>query len=375
MQTFISRCNLILTRCVPFFNLISNNVEKRLYYLWPVHTTITSPPYAYQNSSIRDIATINDICNLVLLVKEIDPLALPQEKEVLFKEIAKKTLEGYSECMRVKKFPKGWDGNIGDYGFLLMLGVTCRKVFPEVIPVGWEDMEIGLVNGICGQQRKDGSLTIFFDCRRDSGEEFYLPEAMIGLCSVLEYSPKWVTLAHQEKMEKCVTEAFKYVSNAKLRKSQHKAETFIFYSNWQFKWGLAWIKYLLKVEKRDKFAGALEHLESVLSTVKDTRFVSESFEKKATVEVACFCEGLVSLLHTKKLLKDPRDEEWLMTQIVKAVDFLEKVQEKASKGWKGGFVHTLGSNEARLDVTGHVANALSEIVVGQKNSALITETK
>jgi len=366
MQAFLSRCNQMLTRCVSFFYLVSNTPEMRLYYLWPVHTTHPSAPYAYQHSSIRDISTTNEICNVVALFKQKDPSVISQEKEEVFKEMTKRTLEGYSKCLMINRYYKGWDGNIGDYGFLLMLGISCGRTFPESVPQGWEEMEMGFVDAICGQQRKDGSVKIFFDKRKDGGEAFYLPEAMIGLCTILESFPRWMTPERQRKMENCITNAFKFVGTEKFRKSELQSDTVIFYCNWQFKWGLAWLKYLTKVSRTDEFLGVYEHLMNVLEGLKLTRFVGQSFEKKATVEVGCYCEGLVSLMHTKIILKENDDEDWITKQIQKSIDFLEKVQESTLKGWSGGFVHSLGSKEARLDVTGHIANALSEIITVQK---------
>jgi len=368
MQAFLSRCNLMLTRCASFFYLVSNTPELRLYYLWPVRTSMTpSAPYAYQHSSIRDISTANEICNIVALFKQKDPSVISQEKEAIFKEMAKRTLESYNSYLMLNRFPKGWDGNIGDYGLLLMLGISCGKIFPDTVPSGWEEMEMGLVNAICGQQRKDGSVKIFFDSRKDGGEAFYLPEAMIGLCSILESNPRWMTTESQRKMENCITNAFKFASNEKFRNNELRSssDTAIFYCNWQFKWGLAWLKYLSKVNRTDEFLkmGVFDHLTNVLEALKQSRFVKQSFEKKATVEVGCFCEGLTSLMHTKLILKDNEGEDWITEQIQKSIDFLEKVQETAHKGWSGGFVHSLGSNEARLDVTGHIANALAQIIV------------
>ena len=48
-----------------FFRFMSDNEERRLYYVMPLQQYA---PYAYQNSSIRDVATVCDILDLVAIL-------------------------------------------------------------------------------------------------------------------------------------------------------------------------------------------------------------------------------------------------------------------------------------------------------------------
>lgn len=79
----------------------------------------------------------------------------------------------------------------------------------------------------------------------------------------------------------------------------------------------------------------------------------------ATVEVACYLEGLAHAWGALEILQKLDDKLWFEKEIGRCLQFLYEIQMSKLSTAHGGFVHSLDRNEARLDVAGHVFNALA----------------
>ncbi len=311
-----------------FFRYISSNEEKRLYYVVPVQRFM---PYAYQHSSIRDVATLVEILNLVGQVN------LSVRTVELFKEVASKTLVYYHNLYEKLELPQLPEGNIGDMGFFLLLLERAHVVFPDILPYRWQHTMDRLVTRLLERARSDGSMEVFFDPSlkgfEKQSEPFYLPEALIGLMTCRKLQP--------EAIDGVVKRAVGYFC------SRPQQEVSVFYANWQFQLLYHYLKY-------EQDIAALVHLEQLL------RAVDIEFGKGApTVEVACFVEGLVHAEKTLQYLKKPYDKVWFDKKISEGFLFLNDVQAAHMDKIHGGFTHSLHSHEARLDVAGHVFSALT----------------
>ena len=209
------------------------------------------------------------------------------------------------------------------------------------------------------RQNADGSINVFFDNRlkqyEKSSEAFYLPEALIGLIATLGNNSKEI----DAQVASLVQKAIYYCCQDKNRERHLAGEDATFYTNWQFQLLYHWVHKKLM----DKSAAAVEanHLEKLIRALMETRISKDPFGSYvATVEVACYFEGLVHAKHTFKMLKMNIDiyEEWFKKEINRCLQFLHEIQMEKLKAIHGGFVHSLTSHEARIDVAGHVFNGL-----------------
>ncbi len=325
-----------------FFRFIAFNEEKRLYYVVPVKPL---EPYAYQHSSIRDVATVVDILDLVVLF-ERQKIPLRIESKELFKDVAANTLKAYHNLYDRAGLPRIPDGNIGDIGFFLLLLKTVGTIFPDILPYRWQLTRDHLIEELLVRSRIDGSIEVFFDPGlkgfEKQSEAFYLPEALIGLISLREVNP----VAIDDVVKKAVTYSIQG------RASNLASDSAIFYANWQFQLLYYWLAYA-----QDK--AAVWHLEKLVEGVKALRFTSGAFGPgTATVEVACYVEGLVHAKRTLEALGKVYDAKWFDKEISRSFLFLNDVQVHHMRTIHGGFTHSLNGSEARLDVAGHVFSAL-----------------
>lgn len=316
----------MLAHITDFFRYMSDNKEHRLYYVLPVQR---EAPYAYQHSSIRDIATVCDILDLVYKFP-------PDARTVaLFETVTRNTLRSYTG---INDFV---DGNIGDVGLFLLLLEKCRRVFPSILPDDWQEKKTALIRFLHERQNRDGSLRIFFDPlwpHEKSGEAFYLPEALIGLIGA-------------GQSEEVVRKGVDYCCQEERRKHHLAAEDATFYVNWQFQLLYHWL------QKRHPAPLEITHLEKLVQGVKGLPIAHEPFRAQvATVEVACYLEGLVYARATLAHMHKSLHPEWFDAEIERSIRFLHTIQ---SKPLQGGFAHSLMSDEARIDVAGHVFSALS----------------
>lgn len=350
--------NMIL-RIADFFRYMSENQERRLYYVVPVQP---HSPYAYHHSTIRDVATICDILELIQLFKAQD-LSLPSNSLVLFEEVAKNTLQAYNDLYHSDELPNIPEGNIGDIGFFLLSLEKCHTVFPSSLPNDWKVTKARLIKILLKRQNPDGSMSIFFDnslkIYEKSSEAFYLPEALIGLIGTLGNNSKEI----DDQITAQVQKAISYCCQDKIRKQNLASESATFYANWQFQLLYHWIQK----KSKDKNAASIEsneadHLEKLITALKKSIISEKPFGNDvATVEVACYLEGLIHARHTFEMLKMPTSEydKWFDKEIDRCLQFLYEIQKENLPTIHGGFVHYLGSYEARIDVAGHVFSGIS----------------
>lgn len=337
----------MLEHIAEFFHYMSDNKEQRLYYLVPLSNRM---PYAYQHSSIRDVATICDILGLVQLFDE-HAIPLANQSRILFENVTGKTLRAYNDLYQVDDLSILSKGNIGDIGFFLFAMQECDRVFPAQLPNQWKETKNRLVKRLLERQTADGSMRIFFDTRlayhEKSAEAFYLPEALIGLIEAME----------NNGAAKRVQKAIDYCCQDSNREYNLASDSSVFYANWQFQLLYHWARKMPK----DLIPLETGHLEKLIISLKNSRFAKEPFGgNAATVEVACYLEGLAHAQQILKMLKKPSITycNWFEQEISRSLKFLYEVQMSHIKTIHGGFVHSLYSNEARIDVAGHVLGGL-----------------
>lgn len=344
----------MLLHIADFFYYMSNNKEQRLYYVIPIRH---HSPYAYQHSTIRDVATVCDILDLIQFFKT-EKISISPDTMPLFETVTRNTLLAYHDLYQSGNLSHFSEGNIGDLGFFLLLLQKCHHIFPSILPNNWKITRSKLIKQLLERQNDDGSMRIFFDINLEqyakSSEAFYLPEALIGLLACIEKDGEQKSQMIQ--IEKTVA----YCCQEKLRQQNFESDTATFYANWQFQLLFHWVKVSKKLGN-NKFSLEEQHLKRLIDMLQNSRIVHEMFGSGiATVEVACYMEGLA---HAKNILKAlnlyiNRYEEWMEKEIDRSLQFLYEVQTKHLPLIKGGFVHSLHSDEARIDVAGHVFNGL-----------------
>src|SRR5271166_5409728 len=125
----------MLLHIAEFFRYMSENEERRLYYVIPIRQ---NAPYAYQHSTIRDVATICDILDLVQFFKERE-LTLAPDALALFENVTRNTLQAYHNLYQRDELPNFPEGNIGDIGFFLFALQKCLDVYPSELPTHWKE--------------------------------------------------------------------------------------------------------------------------------------------------------------------------------------------------------------------------------------------
>jgi len=341
---------------------MSQTPEKRFLYTFPP----PKRPYAYQHSSIRDLATAYDICSIVQICRE-KSIPVTEETYSHLQVVVKNTIEAWvPQHLSGENYV---DGNIGDSGFMLATLAKCSQVYPNCLPQKWDDLVQKITETITSRQRQNGSIALYYDTANQnselSGEAFYLPEALIGLCYTLHYGNTPYVQSSQEKLYQCLSKAFGYMSSPKIRDYHTKdKEMVVFYTNWQFQFCWHWGSYLIEKRSGESMAIVTDHAQSVLSALQQTKFARTQFnEESVVVEVACFLEGIA---HIKKLFEkigiDRHDDWWLNQQILRSLEFLKQVQDNAPIEWEGGLAHYKSAKEGRIDVTGHFGVALTMVV-------------
>ncbi len=269
----------------------------------------------------------------------------------LFAQGAKNTIEAYTSLYQMETLPDFEDGNIGDIGFFLLALQKYQRLGP--LSTLQQTTKKQLIDELLQRQRGDGSFKIFFNKSLEryekESEAFYLPEALIGLCGLLDVD---------NRVENALKKALVYVCTEENRKRHMQSETATFYTNWQFQLLYHWIQ-IRKNGEHEK-----QHLLALISALKKAEIATTSFDTRvATVEVACFFEGLVhaqACLNTFGIIDTDRD--WFDAQINRALSFLYEVQQKHLARIHGGFVHYLNAKEARIDVAGHVFSGLQRLL-------------
>lgn len=306
----------MLFRIADFFRYMSDNKEMRLYYVDPPDQR---HPYAYQHSSIRDVGTICDILELVQFFRN----RKISFDSTLFEKVVQKTLKAYHALYQKGEFRSL---NIGDIGLFLLALKRCESVFPALLPDHWD---LPLAERILERQRADGSFSLFFDDSESDlgGEAFYLPEALIGLIAA-------------GRGKEAVKRSIDYQFSTRQR---HIASDYAtFYFNWQFQLLYHWI---------DRQGDQLQEL---FSALRHARIAHTPFGNHvATVEVACYMEGLAHGRSALKML-NLKSDPWVESEIERCLAFLEPLQTETLKDFHGGFIHSRFSDEARIDVAGHV---------------------
>ena len=342
---------IMLMRIAELFHFMSDNKELRLYYLVPL---LQNSPYAYQHSSIRDVATLCDILDLLALFKEKE-ITLISDAHELFEKITKNTLHAYHALYQSDELPNLNEGNIGDIGFFLLAMQKCHSVYPAQLPNNWQETKVRLIKQLLKRQNASGSMQIFFDnslnSYQTSVEAFYLPEALIGLIACIGTNSKEI----DDQLTTQVQKAISYCCQGETRKQNLASDTATFYANWQFQLLYHWI------QKKQLTSVEIDHIEKIILALSESRIANDPFGSSiATVEVACYMEGLVHAERTLELLNKPTNthEKWFEKEINRSLRFLYEVQNTHLDSLHGGFAHSLYSYEARIDVAGHVFSGL-----------------
>lgn len=345
----------MILRIAEFFRFMSDNQERRLYYVVPIQQ---NSPYAYQHSAIRDVATICDILDLVQFFKQ-QGLPLPPDSLILFEEVTRNTLQAYQGLYQKDELSSMPEGNIGDIGFFLLSLEKCFITFPSMLPDNWKETKTRLIKLLLERQRADGSISIFFDTDlkryEKSSEAFYLPEALIGLIASLENNSKEI----DEQVAAQVQKAIAYCCQDKNREHHLASDTATFYANWQFQLLYHWVHK--KLSGKNMASMEANHLEKLVNALMGSRISKELFGANvAAVEVACYMEGLAHAQCTCKMLNIPVNiyGEWFEKEINRCLQFLYELQMENLHVVNGGFVHSRYSLEARIDVAGHVFSGL-----------------
>lgn len=349
----------MILQIAEFFHSMAANEQRRLYYMMPPKSSF---PYAYQHSSIRDVATICNILDLVHFFKERQ-MMLGAGVMAVFEEVVGNTLQKYHELYQKNKVLDLPDGNIGDIGFFLLALEKCSQVFPSKLPDLWKTTRAQLVNRLLRRQNEDGSMRLFFDSRltvyEKSAEAFYLPEALIGLIATLGHHSKEI----DNQIITLIQRAILYCCQDENRERNVTSDIVTFYANWQFQLFYHWIYNQSKGE--NEISLEVEHLKRLINALMNSPIAKIPFEHNvATVEIACYLEGLVVhardvISFVKIALHLPKD--WFEKEINRCIHFLYQLQTATQLTIKGGFVHTPNSPEARVDVAGHVFNALAKL--------------
>lgn len=344
----------MLENIADFFHYMSDNGKHRLYYQLPLPPIF---PYAYQHSSIRDVGTICDILDLVQLFKERN-IVLALDKIQVFEQVVKVTLKAYQNHYENNELSDFSDGNIGDIGFFLLALKKCSIVFPSLLPIDWKETSNRLIKQLLERQNVDGSLSIFFDPSlqqyEKSAEAFYLPEALIGLIEIID--AKDLDHAAMALIQKGIV----YCCQEKNRVLNLATDNAVFYANWQFQLLYHWVRKSIE-NKREHILEAT-HLNKILEYLMQSRIAYGVFEHHAaTVEIACYFEGLVHAQQTLIMLQLPttKYDKWFELEINRCLEFLYQLQAKNLLMIHGGFVHSYDSCEARVDVAGHVFGGIN----------------
>jgi hypothetical protein len=363
MEAFMSHdrqvfVRIMLRRCAEFFQVMSDNREQRLYYVLPIDQMA---PYAYQHSSIRDIATVCDIMDLVQLFEKSE-MELGRDTLTLFEKVVGNTIRAYHSLYEQGRFFDLPEGNIGDLGFLLLSLLKCRFSFPSELPENGITTQNQIIQQLIDRQRPNGSLEIFFNKGlkpyEQSSEAFYLPEALIGLIKALEQD-----LQEPLFVEQTIQKAIAYLCQEKNLSQHMAADNSTFYFNWQSQWLYHWLKLQSKKERSHLDLEA-SHLQNLVEEIQKTPIANKSFfGPVATVEVACYLEGLVHAQQALKMLNlfEKTKESWFSKEVDRSFAFLYEIQSRTLKAFKGGFPHSRLDNEARVDVAGHVLGGLEFI--------------
>jgi hypothetical protein len=321
----MSKLFTMLLRTTDFFRYMSENREHRFYYVLPIDQR---HPYAYEHSTVRDVGSLCDILELVLFLKE-NKLKI----EADFESVIRSTLSSY--------YIEHWE-NIGGAGFFLLALKSCSLTYPALLPADWQELARTLMKKMIAQQKPDGSIPVDGDL---SAEAFYLPEALIGLIAVLDLG--------NHEVEEAIRRALAYQEST--RAYQIGSSYATFYYNWQFQLLYRWIKL-----KREPSG----HFMELMREVKKARIAHTPFDSSvATVEVACYMEGLA---HGRQVLAWFGEEDlWIDKEINRCLDFLYELQNETLSAFYGGFIHSRFSDEARIDVAGHVLCALRVMIMHQ----------
>ena len=342
----------MLERIADFFHFMCDNKEKRLYYVLPIDKKL---PYAYQHSAIRDIATVCDILDLVQVFEERQ-LKLTPHTLNLFEEVAGNSINFYQRLYLQGRWAALPESNIGDLGFFLLALLKCQDVFPSQSPKNGRETVNLIIEQLTERQKPDGSLQIFFDKSlkpfEGSAEAFYLPEALIGLIAAL----KRVPMDQRGQIKETVQKAVAYLCDGVNRKRHLAADHSTFYFNWQAQLLYHWIH----INKDANLSLEITHLQSLIASIKSKEIAQATFNRPvATVEVACYFEGLVHAKRILEMLNLPAtDTGWFSKEIDRCLAFLYELQNDTFESFHGGFIHSRGDNEARVDVAGHIFGAL-----------------
>jgi hypothetical protein len=330
-----------------FFRYMVDNKEARLYYQIPI---LPRHPYAYQQSPLRDIATIGDILDGISFCKE-QKIVIEPEVLRLFEKAVANTLLVYHELYQKGSVP-GDEASIGDVGFFLLCLQKAQSIFPSLLPRGWQSTKQQLKTKLLARQNSDGSLRIFFDDRlaeyEKSSEAFYLPEGLIGLIFALE--------SEEERL--AIEKACLYCTQERVRRQNMISETATFYANWQFQ--LFYHAFQNRIFGEKEALRAKQHLLALMQECMKLKIANESFGRHmAAVEVACYLEGLAAAKQTLEMLGAMKEfASWFEKEKERSLWFLFELQKEKRDVVFGGFVHYPGSSEARVDVAGHVLSAL-----------------
>ena len=325
----------------------------------------------------------------------------------------KQTVHGYGPWAQVKLNKDGKEmatipskllqepSNIAHSAFLILTtlgGLRLRIIDPN----SCETPVNALVNGILSMEsHRTGSFAIHYGSGDTlHGIEFYPGEALLSLLDAFEYyeanGSGVITTPTSDEILPAAKRAFLFYHKY-FREGNVDARYTSFYGNWQVQCFAKLYDVLSKQERQNQThdgskAQPTQTEEQTTSQVRSddvAKYIFElcdaivdsgswdqlrkqHFKSLATVEVAC---GLEALADGAKVALDSSPDVQQNEQvakywpnIIKAVDFLQRVQDQAPASGigRGGLGHGLNLSEQRLDVTGHAINALVKVYGLQK---------
>lgn len=313
----------------------------RLIYLYDPETG----RIVADGSPIRDIASV---WSLELLSRFLG------RRELI--PVAERTLEYYGRMLRrrdgdliLDPLRLGEASSIAHSAFLLLALLHSDLQ-------GRQAMIAGLAEGLVHQQRRDGSLKVYFGIEPDDGLEFYPGEALLALLETYE-----------------ATREARYLESA-IRgadwcRSYYEAgrvtpDLIVFFANWQSQYSERLHRHVgdeaLKREVREYVFGLHDRI------VREGFYqhVAESPHAQATVEVACALEGINAAYAIAARDGDSTRMARYAEAIRVALAYLFRAQcvLNCAEREQGGFGLSLTDRLQRIDVTGHVANGLMAVV-------------
>jgi hypothetical protein len=311
----------------------------RLLYLFDPETDVTIG----DGESIRDIASIWDVEVLSAFLGRDDLQPLIRRSLDEFGRLIVER-DGYAIVA-----PRQEQSSIAHSAFLVL--ALLHSELPDKT-----QRLAPLIDGILGQQRKNGSYKIFFDAEPDSGQELYPGEAMLALLEAYRLTKDARTLHSVER-------GVAYYKHAYYDQGRVQSDYLVFFANWQSQAGRLLFETTTNPKVKDLVRAFLFEVHDRVIESGFYDRVARQPVAQACVEVACGLEGLADAYAIAASSQERRTEDYRRC-LLTALGFLTRAQRTTgcTGRERGGFGASLTIREQRIDVTGHVASGFIKCV-------------